>query len=173
MPYDWKQADKFPFILAQALVEHDDLKLTGGCGPYYLLHHHQSSVRDHCFNVIWFFRKHANRELTLKSLFKNLADTLGFVAEAAGLARALFNSDEEFFAAASAVEPPENFADQYQERLNKLKEDGLLQRYQRIFLPLELKVMEKIEKTALLADWPVIQSPAIQLQLPVGALSKN
>lgn len=166
MPLDWTLAEMFSFNLAKAVLETRDLRTLEICAPYYLLHFHQSDIREHCLKSIWLFRKCAPKELILKSLFKNIASSLGSVSSSAAIAREFFDSDEDLFEAANAFEPQEDYIDQYQERLKKLKEEGLLDQCQSYFLPFELKVRLKIEKTALLMEWPLSPAPAVQLQLP-------
>lgn len=171
MPTEYRQADQLPFTIAKALIEHDRFTLSGEDETFALLTHHNSTIRWHCYNVIWFAKEQLEREAILPALFKNIADTLGYVEEAVGLASSVFHTDEEFHAAAASATPPPHYADQYHERLAKLKEGNTLQNCQQIFLPLELAVKDKIIKTALSLETPD-RPTAVQLGLPVGKPSK-
>ncbi len=162
---DWKEADNLALTLAQAIIEKNDFVLSDGFIPYNLLLHHKSSVRAHSFNAFWFAKKHVVQDMVVEYLLKDIADTLGYVDEAAGLARSFYDSDSQFLLAAHCYEPVKEFSSQYEERLKKLEEEGNLQSYQELFLPLELQVRALIEKTAMLIELPTIATNAVQLDL--------
>jgi hypothetical protein len=167
MPRDYRQADMLPFTLTRAIIEQDHLVLSGDNGEFAPLTHPKSDLRWHIYNVLWFAKGAIDREAILPGLFKNLADTLGYVEEAAGLARSLFDSDEEFYLAAEEATPPNTYPGQFSDRIAKLKQGHTLLQMQQIFMPLELKVKDKIAKTALSLETPD-RPTAVQLELPVG-----
>jgi hypothetical protein len=171
MPLSYRQADSFPFTLARALINQDFVTLTGENDTFDLLSHRNSTIRWHCYNIVWFAKEQIEPQVILPALFKNIADTLGYVEEAVGLARSVFKTDQEFFASAGNATPPPHFAEQYQERLKRFREGNTLQNCQDIFMKLELRVKAKIAKTALSLEIPE-KTAAVQLELPVGKTVK-
>ena len=89
------------------------------------LNHHNSAVRIWTMEVAWMVRPWLERDAALPLLLENVAGTLAGVERAWGLAGALFDSVEHFYAAAESWQPG-HFAKQYAERMALLKERGLL-----------------------------------------------
>lgn len=166
IPHSWAKAEELPLILALNAIQPEDQEFDL-FDIYSMLGHGMSDIRRHCFNVFWFFKLHTLRDLAVFYLFRNLTDTLGYVGSAAGIARALFPSDTEFFAAAARFKPPEEFTEQFADRIKWLEEDGVLKECQNNFLPLEIKVRQKIESITLRAAYHSHPSPVVQLNLPV------
>lgn len=75
--------------------------------------------------VAWMVRPWLECESTLPLLLENVAGTLSGVEMAWGLAGALFDSEGEFYAAAESWQP-EDFEDQYADRVAFFKQSGLL-----------------------------------------------
>ncbi len=163
LPEDWISADLFPFTLTHAIVSQDAETLDERI-RYHLLAHPQSTIRWHCFNTVWFAKSHVNFQLCTKFLFQNIADTLGYVEHAAGLARSFYQSDESFLAAATLYQP-ESFESQYHQRVAQFKEAGKLRELTETFLPLELEVCKKIESVVLRTEWKQPQTHGVQLKL--------
>lgn len=102
-------------------------RLTQGCGLGELddnLYHHNSSLRIWAMELGWMARPWLDRDTALPRLLKNVADTLVGVQMAWGLAGTLFPEPEEFYAAAESFQP-EDFEDQYAERIARFKTAGL------------------------------------------------
>ena len=91
----------------------------------------------------WVVRDWLPPRKAIKPLLKNLADTLGAVDEAAGLAASLFDSEDRFFMAAAAFNPPSEFKDQYDKRIAHLRKYGMVW-HKMHFLNRELKRRELI-----------------------------
>jgi hypothetical protein len=77
-----------------------------------------------------------------------VADTLGYWDWSLGLCSSLFENEEQFWAFSDAFEPPQEFLEQYRDRLKGFHEDKLRQcRYH--FTELELKLRQMIDEWAL------------------------
>ena len=87
------------------------------------LDHHNSSIRCWMMEIAWFAFPRLNSEMALEKLFKNIADTLGGVDLAIGLASRFFSNTDDLMAAARAFKPTD-FEDQYQSRLKVIEENG-------------------------------------------------
>jgi len=81
------------------------------------LGHSNSALRIWAMRMGWIVREWLSQTTTVPILLKNVADTLGGVEMAAGLAAAFFADSEAFFDKAETFEPPSTFVDQYSERL--------------------------------------------------------
>jgi hypothetical protein len=92
----------------------------------YHLSHPTSSIRIWMMEIAWMVRPHLRFDEARQHLLNNVAGTLVGVRPAWGLAADLFNSNEDFLAAAERWQP-EDFSDQYAERLTILKAEGSLQ----------------------------------------------
>ena len=163
-PSSWILSEQLPFLAAKALISNESGMESV---PFHLLSNHQSMVRYYCYNVVWFFRMSAPRNIVTDCLFQNIADTLGYVEQSVGLARAMYLTEEEFFLAAGEFSPPENFADQYNDRLEQIKAPGRLDAYTQLFQPLEIKVRQNVEEAALLTEWPKEGAVSRQLELRI------
>lgn len=89
------------------------------------LNHHNSALRIWTMEVAWMVRPWLERDSALPLLLENVAGTLIGVELAWGLAGALFDSTEHFYAAAESWWPGD-FAEQYAERVVLFKEKGML-----------------------------------------------
>lgn len=89
------------------------------------LNHHNSALRTWTLEVAWMVRPWLERESTLPLLLENVAGTLVGVEMSWGLAGALFDSAEHFYAAADSWQPSD-FADQYTARMGVFRKRGLL-----------------------------------------------
>lgn len=101
------------------------------------LDHHQSAIRGWMFDLAWFIRHKLDRDEITPRLLKNTADTLGGWEKSLGLCRALFDNDAAFELAA-LVYQPEDFVQQYNERIEHAKEQG----YARYLYPFELRELK-------------------------------
>jgi hypothetical protein len=90
------------------------------------LDHHNSALRGWCMELAWMCRPWLEKLVCTLSLLKNVADTLGGVEVAMGLARGLCSSDEELneFIAAYEHQPPDRFANQFAERIKAFRDVG-------------------------------------------------
>lgn len=88
------------------------------------LTHGNSAIRDFVIEVGWFVRRFLNCESVVSSCLKNTADTILSWHKAAGLCAELAGGHDEFFALADAYEP-EDFRDQYRDRLEAVREVGV------------------------------------------------
>ncbi len=112
------------------------------------LSHHNSSIRSFILELTWFVRKRVPFEKAARTLLKNVADTLGYWDWSLGLCSSLFENEEQFWAFADAFEPPQEFLEQYRDRLKGVHKDKLRQcRYH--FTELELKPRQMIDEWAL------------------------
>jgi hypothetical protein len=111
------------------------------------LDHPQSGVRLWCMKVAWFVFPWLDRNDTLPLLLTNVADKLGYVSQAVGLASRFFDTPESFFAFAREFEP-ESYVTQYDQRLVQIKEQGLAS-YQSYFWEAEAQCRKIIEQACL------------------------
>lgn len=165
-PEDWLLADMFPLILSKAKIRRDDAVLRR-TPAYRLLSHPTSTVRWHAFNVVWFFRKHVPRAAVLPLLYKDIADTLGYVEQAIGLAASFYGSEEEFIESARAVEAPAGFEEQYHRRLDQIVERKLVGAYIQNFESRELLVRRRIDELVLRLRCSGLERAGMQLALPM------
>ena len=104
------------------------LSLTGPSAPVkdltVNLDHHNSSIRCWMMEIAWVAFPLLNSMAALEKLFKNIADTLGGVDLAIGLAAKFFDNADDFMVAAQAFKPTD-FEDQYQDRLKIIKANGV------------------------------------------------
>ena len=111
------------------------------------LDHHNSSIRCWMMEIAWFAFPRLNSEMALEKLYKNIADTLGGVDLAIGLASRFYGNTNDFMAAARAFKPKE-FEDQYQDRLKIIKENGVPS-FQASLWKTEADCRKKIEESVL------------------------
>lgn len=97
------------------------------------LNHHQSNIRGWMFNLAWFIRHELDRDEVVPRLLENTAGTLGGWDMSLGLCRALFDNDE-LFEQATLLYQPEDYAQQYHERIEHAKKQG----YARYLYPFEM-----------------------------------
>lgn len=116
------------------------------------LDHHNSSIRCWMMEIAWFAFPRLNSEMALEKLFKNIADTLGGVDLAIGLAARFFSKTDDFMATARAFKPTD-FKDQYQSRLKVIEEYGV-QSFQASFWKTETFCRKKIEEAVLGSRMP-------------------
>ncbi len=115
--------DELPLRLCEALLSGgiaDQADIVGRL--QYVLGHESSNVRLYYYKVVWLMRSSLPAEPLLGVLHENLAWTLGFVTEAAGLLHSLYPSGQAFFEAAQAFEPrSELYREQYFDRIDALR----------------------------------------------------
>ena len=111
------------------------------------LDHHNSCIRLWMFDMGWCVRTKLNPVEASVRLLKDAADTLGYWDSALGLCRSLFTTDEVFWAMADNFQP-EDFADQYRDRMALARKEGLANFEQR-FLRKELRLRRLIDQSAL------------------------
>ena len=112
------------------------------------LNHHSSSIRWWMMRMAWFAVPWLSRVEVTDRLLSNLANTLAWPFEAAGLAARFFDNTNTFLSFARDYKPPELFEDQYRERLKLLEEFGILQ-VQAPLWRLECECRKAIEQTGL------------------------
>jgi hypothetical protein len=92
------------------------------------LDHHNSSIRYWLMQMGWVARPWLSAPEAMPRLLKNLADTLGYPFEAAGLAAALMPTVDEFWTWARDFRHPDSgFAEQYADRLKFVEDFGILE----------------------------------------------
>jgi len=112
------------------------------------LDHHNSNIRLWMFELAWCVRDKINPVEATVRILKNVADTLSHWDSALGLCRALYPTDEAFWAMADGFQPQQDSADQYRNRMDFVRKQGLavfLQRFER----LELRLRRLISQSAL------------------------
>lgn len=85
---------------------------------------HSSAVRTWAMDVAWMVRPWLPADEGVPLLLKNVADTLGGVRDAMGLARSLCATDEELEKFIAGYSPPDGFADQFAERITMFRREG-------------------------------------------------
>ena len=93
------------------------------------LDHHNSSIRIWMMQLGWMVVPWIDPVEATVRLMKNLADTLSGPFMAAGLAARFFEikgKPERFLSFAKAVKPSDRFENQYHDRLEQVKERGVL-----------------------------------------------
>lgn len=89
------------------------------------LTHPSSSLRCWVLQIAWLVRNRLPKDQAIQDLLKNVADTLIGVSMSAGLARALCRDDDEWKRVTTAFQP-EQFQEQYRDRIAELNASGLL-----------------------------------------------
>jgi len=90
------------------------------------LGHPSSSIRNYMVGIGWIMRTSLDASRAVPVLLKNLADTLGGPFESAGLAAALIRDEDEFWTVAQTFRPPQGFEEQYKDRLQLMRQEGVL-----------------------------------------------
>jgi hypothetical protein len=111
------------------------------------LNHHNSDIRTWVMKLGWMIRPWLPAGEAVPLLLQNVADTLGGVRLAMGLARGLCATDEELKQFIAGYEPPE-FADQYADRITRFREEGFALS-QREFWNYESRCRRMIEQAVL------------------------
>lgn len=122
-PLPW--VDSLPWQIAQDAV---DGRIQTGLGIDFTMEnltHDRSALRIWAMEVAWLVRNHLDRNTTLPLLLQNVANTLAGVDRAWGLAGSLFEDAEQLFWAAEDW-TPEDYHDQYSDRLQQLKKYSLV-----------------------------------------------
>jgi len=138
--------DLLVWELAQSLVE--DFTGLGEAGVFLAesLAHGNSVQRMFAMEIAWIVRRKVPREACLEALFLNVADNLVWVDESVALARALFETPEEFWSAAEKYSPPAVWADQYVDRLQRWKRGTGVEIWDREFLRMELEARQVLNR---------------------------
>lgn len=89
------------------------------------LDHPNSSIRDWMLELGWMVAPLLSRDQALVPLLTNFADKLGGVWESMGLAARFFQSTEDLERFAKEFKPPEDYKDQYEERMKELHTVGI------------------------------------------------
>lgn len=113
-----------------------------------LLGHQNSGLRMWGFEMGWVVRDWLPADRVLPILFKNVADTLGGVDQAIGLATSFFETRREFLETAEAFDPEPSFSSQYFDRISQVEEHGI-ERWQTPFLRTEIKIRKAVEDRCL------------------------
>ena len=130
-------------------------KLVGKSAVPYLVQlitHHQSAIRDWAMRIAWLAQPWLDRGEVVPLLLKNVADTLGGVRAAMGLASGLCDDDqalEEYIGKSNF----EGFQQQFLQRVEQFRSEGFSLSRQ-ILLEMELSCRKRIEQ-ALLGIYPV------------------
>lgn len=120
-PPPWLHVEIYPLRLAQTILV-ADAETLADASTYDLVEFHQSSVRSDAMEAIWFCADAVPRDLVVPRLLSNIAGTLGFVETAIAVAARCCGSTEAFLAAADSFVPPSNFASQFKDRIDQVRE---------------------------------------------------
>jgi len=123
-------SDSGPVQLLTATLDHDD-----------------SSIRGWCLKLAWMVRPWLRGEDAVPRLLTVLANTLGNPLLAGALAAEFFPDPELFWLAAEEFDPPRDFESQYRERVETLREHGIVQ-LQLPFFVREARCRKLIEDAA-------------------------
>lgn len=140
----FKICDSLIWELCAACFKREPSKSSAMSSLVFLLGHPNSGLRIWGMELGWIFRDWLPAKRVVPILFKNVANTLGGVDEAAGLAAAFFESEDSFFEAAEAFEPPSKFESQFADRIKEAKQHGAAH-YQSPFLQSEARIRKLIE----------------------------
>lgn len=91
------------------------------------LNHHDSSIRCWLMEIGWIVRSWLVPEHAVPLLLQNVGNTLGGWFMSAGLAAALTSTEDEFWILARGFAPPDRFEEQYRDRIDVAKAEGVLQ----------------------------------------------
>jgi hypothetical protein len=144
--------DQLPWRLALACCRHNPNGRQGLGELTANLDHHNSSIRLWMLELAWLIRDRLDPDCAVPKLLNNAANTLGHWDAAAGLCRALHRNDDNFWVSADAHEP-EDFADQYRQRLKFIRERGL-PAFTARFENMELRLRRLIDDAALALPAP-------------------
>ena len=145
MPY-YARLEALPWRLCRSDAAGPPSRTPGMAVLLDALTHPHSSLRMWVMTVGWMVRPWVPADEAVPLLLKNVADTLGGVRLAMGLARGLCATDEKLEQFIAGYEPPDGFADQLTDRITMLREEGfaLSQMY---FWELECRCRRMIEQT--------------------------
>jgi len=139
----FKGCDGLVWELCLACCEKDPSKTGAFVALRLLMGHSNSNLRLWGMKLGWLVRDRLPPKV-IPVLLGNIANTLGAVDQSVGLAVARCGSPEAFLEAADAFEPPEDFEDQYRNRIARVRELGT-NRYQTSFLAEEVQVRKLLE----------------------------
>lgn len=134
-------ANQLPLFIVNMIVNGSAGALVGkDFAP--MIRHNKSDVRACTFHTLWFVRDRLDNPGIIQGLLYNLAENLGFVSEAAGLLRGIVGDDERFYLAASKYEPATKWKDQFEYRINQIKEENLLPACVQLLIDFENQIAE-------------------------------
>lgn len=117
----WADLDEIPWLLVQGYLTTGKADSKAIRRVERMLSHQSSSIREWFHYVAWMIRADLDIEDVRPRLLQNLADKLGAVMESAGLLAVLHPDKVVLDAAADGFEP-EEFGDQYRDRLKQIRE---------------------------------------------------
>ena len=136
--------EQLPWELCQASRTANPLDLRPTEPLVANLDHPNSSIRGWCMKIAWICRSWLDKDMCIPLLLKNVADTLGHVQFAMGLARRLCASTEELEEYIGRYGPPVAFADQFARRIKVFRNIGFFLT-QAVPLDLECRCRRLIE----------------------------
>lgn len=139
--------DLLPWRLALESCRHNPRGVSGLDELIANLDHHNSCTRLWMFDLAWCVRDRLNPVEATVRLLKDVADTIAYWDSALGLCRSLIPAGEAFWAMADHFQP-KSFAEQYQDRMNLARKEGLSM-FERRFELLELRLRRLIGQSAL------------------------
>lgn len=142
-PTHFKICDSLVWELCAAGFFREPGKAPALSSLVYLLGHPDSGLRIWGMDLGWVLRDRLPARRVVPILLRNIANTLGGVDQAAGLATTFFKLDEGFFKAADAFKAPPGFQEQFDLRIAKAKEFGA-GHYQIPFLELEVRLRKLV-----------------------------
>lgn len=83
-----------------------------------------SEFRVWSMQLAWMIRPLLSPPSVIPQMFKNIADTLGGVRYAVGLASAFCSSNDEMLKLAEEYKPPANFEQQFKDRIQACNKEG-------------------------------------------------
>lgn len=114
MPWDLCKTDNYVEGDLDDMIEQLEMKVD----------HSSSSMRHWANRMAWFVMEHLTPEQFLLPLFNNVANKLGYIIDAMGLAYRIAGSDEAVEAALLEYTPPERFAKQFERRIELFRSVG-------------------------------------------------
>jgi hypothetical protein len=139
--------DQLPWRLALEFCLHNPKQRLGVNELSASLDHNNSSIRLWMLKIAWLVRQKLDPDEAVPKLLNNMANTLGNWDASAGLCSALHQEEGYFWISAEGHEP-EDYADQYQQRLGFIRERGL-PAFTAQFEHLELRLRRKTDPFSL------------------------
>jgi len=134
-------ANQLPLYIASLIIDSGAGILVGKDFAS-MIKNTRSDVRLCTFRTLWLVKDRLDNPGVIQGLLYNLAENLGFISEAAGLLRGIVGDDGRFFLAASKYEPPTIRKDQFEARINQIRNERLLSACMKLLADYEEEIVE-------------------------------
>lgn len=145
--HSYSDIEKLAWRLCHSDTETESMREVAVESLIEYLTHHNSAVREWAMKLGWMARPWLPACTVVPLMLKNVADTLGGVRSAMGLARGLCATDSDLEAIIAEYEP-ERYVEQYANRIKIFREEGFFMS-QTSLLDLECRCRQIVEREIL------------------------